>query len=167
MSDPNRWPLPVLVVAATLYILLSTAQAQGAKQSGPEVSISDSDGDHVRERSEWFYRGRVVRGLPSAELRRRANHAKLQLRTQRATAVPHSEPSSLVFCWIVAASGPGALGVGCERQWHSGLSPGRRPIHGSSYRSVELRDRACTRYPSPSLSAIIPPPVQWCRFSYV
>ena len=32
----------------------------------------------------------------------------------------------------------GALGVGCERQWHSGLSPGRRPSHGSSYRSCGL-----------------------------
>jgi hypothetical protein len=48
------------------------------------------------------------------------------------------KPGCLVFCWIVAASGAGALGVGCERQWHSGLSPGRRPSHGSSYRSCGL-----------------------------
>ena len=28
--------------------------------------------NHAKQRNEWFYRGRVVRGLPSAELRRRA-----------------------------------------------------------------------------------------------
>jgi hypothetical protein len=90
---PSRWPLWVLALAASFFILLSTAQAQGAKQIGAEVSISDPDPDHVRERNEWFYRGRVVRGMPSAELRRRAYQAKLQLRAQRATALPHANPA--------------------------------------------------------------------------
>ena len=62
-------------------------QAQGAKQRVPEASIPDSDADHVNQRNEWFFRGRLVRGKPSAELRRRAYQAKLQMRTQRAAAL--------------------------------------------------------------------------------
>ena len=83
----------VFALAATFFILLYTAQAQGAKQTGAGVSISDPDADHVKERNEWFYRGRMVRGLPSAELRRRAYQAKLQLRAQPATAFPHANPA--------------------------------------------------------------------------
>jgi hypothetical protein len=102
---PRRWhvrPLPFLVLAATFFNFLSIAQGQGAKQTGEEASISDPDADHVRERNEWFYRGRVVRGLPSAELRRRAYQAKLQLRAQRATALPHANPavSFSVGSWV-------------------------------------------------------------------
>jgi len=62
-------------------------QAQGARQSIPETSISDSDADHVKERNEWFFRGRLVPGKPSAELRRRAYQAKLRLRAQKAAAL--------------------------------------------------------------------------------
>jgi len=47
-------------------------QAQGAKQNVQENPIPDSDADHIKERNEWFFRGRLVRGKPSAELRRRA-----------------------------------------------------------------------------------------------
>ena len=68
--------------------------AQGAKQTVPEAPVVDSDRDHVKERNEWFYRGRVVRGLPSAELRRRAFVAKLRLRAQRAEALAHASPAS-------------------------------------------------------------------------
>jgi hypothetical protein len=90
------------VLAATFFNFLFIAQGQGAKQTGEEASISDPDADHVRERNEWFYRGRVVRGLPSAELRRRAYQAKLQLRAQRATALPHENPavSFSVGSWV-------------------------------------------------------------------
>jgi hypothetical protein len=44
----------------------------------------------------------VVRGLPSAELTRRAYQAKLQLRAQRATAVPRASPavSFSVGSWV-------------------------------------------------------------------
>jgi len=89
----SRWgllPLRVLALAASCFILLSTVQGQGAKQTAAESSVSDPDADRVRERNEWFYRGRVVRGLPSAELRRRAYQAKLQLRVRRATALPRA-----------------------------------------------------------------------------
>jgi hypothetical protein len=67
-------------------------QAQGAKQTVPQNPIPDSDADHIQERNEWFFRGRVVRGKPSAELRRRAYRSKLQMRTRSNTAfaAPHT-----------------------------------------------------------------------------
>jgi hypothetical protein len=102
---PSRWslwPLRVVVLATSCFVLLPTSQGQGAKQTLPDTPISDPDADHVRERNEWFYRGRVVPGLPSAELRRRAYQAKLQLRRQRVPAMPHANPaiSFSVGSWL-------------------------------------------------------------------
>ncbi len=62
-------------------------EGQGAKQTVPQRPIPDSDADYVKERSEWFLRGRLVRGKPSAELRRRAYQAKLKMRAQHAAVV--------------------------------------------------------------------------------
>jgi hypothetical protein len=62
-------------------------QAQGAKQAVPQNPIPDSDADHIRERNEWFFRGRLVPGKPSAELRRRAYQVKLRMRAQHAAAL--------------------------------------------------------------------------------
>ncbi len=58
--------------------------------------------DHAKQRNEWFYRGRVVRGLPSAELRRRAVQAKLRLRSYRANAASqaNSQGSFSLGSWI-------------------------------------------------------------------
>jgi hypothetical protein len=70
----------ILICAA----VVSFARAQGAKQAPPQTPISGVDADHGKERDEWFYRGRVVQGKASAELRRRAYLAKLQLRARRA-----------------------------------------------------------------------------------
>lgn len=61
--------------------------AQGAKQAVPEKSIPDSDADHIEQRNQWFYRGRIIPGKSSAELRRRAYQAKLQMRAQHAAAL--------------------------------------------------------------------------------
>lgn len=74
-----------------LFILIcgltgSIALGQGAKQKLPDTSIPDADADHVQQRSEWFFRGRLVPRKPSAELRRRAYQAKLQMRALRAAA---------------------------------------------------------------------------------
>jgi hypothetical protein len=77
--------LPILFVALSCLFGVSTAQAQGTRQSIPEAPINATDGDHVRERDAWFYRGRIVAGKLSAELRRRAYHAKMQMRAQRAS----------------------------------------------------------------------------------
>jgi hypothetical protein len=81
-----RW-LRVLIASVSCFFFLPLSFGQGAKRSETEASISDPDRDHVKERNEWFYRGRIVRGLPTAELRRRAYQAKLQLRTRRAMAL--------------------------------------------------------------------------------
>lgn len=51
-----------------------------------EAPIRDSDKDYVKRRDEWFYRGRIVSGKPSGELRRRAYQAKMRMRMQRAAA---------------------------------------------------------------------------------
>ncbi len=94
--------LQTLVAIATSSILLPVALGQGAKSSDAESSIADPDQDHVKERNEWFYRGRIVRGLPTAELRRRAFQAKLQLRAQRAMAMTLASPqvSFSVGSWV-------------------------------------------------------------------
>lgn len=91
------------LVVFFLLLIPSVAQAQGAKQAVPQTRISDPDGDHVKQRAEWFYRGRVVRGEPSAELRHRAYQAKLQMHAQRASALmvePHGQPSFSVGSWM-------------------------------------------------------------------
>src|SRR5450631_3423507 len=86
-SGPSLFSLRVSLSILICFAGVSIAQAQGAKQAVPEASIPDSDGDHVKERSEWFFRGRLVRGKASAELRRRAYLAKLQMRVQHAAVV--------------------------------------------------------------------------------
>jgi hypothetical protein len=60
--------LRVLIFVLTCFGVISIAQAQGAKQTVPQNPIPDADADHVKERAEWFFRGRLVHGKPSAEL---------------------------------------------------------------------------------------------------
>lgn len=76
-----------LVFLLISLFAVSIVQAQGAKQPTPQEQIPDADADHVKERNEWFFRGRLVPGKSSAELRRRAYLTKLQLRAQHATAL--------------------------------------------------------------------------------
>lgn len=68
---------------------ISIAFGQGAKRNAQQSSTPASDADHPKLRNEWFYRGRVIQGLPSAELRRRAYQAKLALRQQRTSSFSH------------------------------------------------------------------------------
>ncbi len=42
----------------------SIALGQGAKQKLPDATIPDSDADHVQQRNEWFFRGRLVPRKP-------------------------------------------------------------------------------------------------------
>ena len=79
--------LQVLALVLSCCSAVSIVQAQGAKQTTPQNPIPDSDGDHTKERNEWFYRGRLVRGQPSAELRRQAYQGKLQMRARHAAAM--------------------------------------------------------------------------------
>lgn len=85
--------LRILALVLEYCFLLSIANAQGAKQNIPQNPIADSDGDHIEERNEWFYRGRLVHGKPSAELRRQAYLGKLQMRARRAAALAASRAS--------------------------------------------------------------------------
>ncbi|MFZ0734365.1 MAG: hypothetical protein WAM79_18740, partial [Candidatus Sulfotelmatobacter sp.] len=60
-------------------------------------------------RSEWFYRGRIVRGQPSAERRRRAYQAKLKLRALRAPALAENvigEVSLSLGTWVPLGPAP-------------------------------------------------------------
>ncbi len=85
-------------------------EAQGAKQTVPQSLIADSDADHVKERSEWFFRGRLVRGKPSAELRRQAYQAKLKMRAEHAAALAAAQVSNSVSLstgsWIALGPAP-------------------------------------------------------------
>jgi len=82
LRELRVWALILSYLAAA-----PIAFAQGAHQTVPNTLIRDSDADHVKERNEWFVRGRLVRGRSSAELRRRAYQAKLEMRAQRAAAL--------------------------------------------------------------------------------
>lgn len=96
--------------------LVSTAvllHAQEANKINPQSIVSepdrnhiDSDRDHIKERNDWFYRGRVVSGIRTADLRHRAYQRKLALRAQRAVVLSQTG-SQLSFSsgsWI--ALGP-------------------------------------------------------------
>ena len=76
----------VLVAAACGFLLSSLARSQDAKEVDSRTPVPDSDRDHVKERNEWFYRGRIVQGLLSAELGRQAYQSKMGLRKRRAMA---------------------------------------------------------------------------------
>jgi hypothetical protein len=72
----------VVGFAFSLSFLLFLAHAQDTKKA-PSSPAPIADDDHVRERSEWFLRGRVVPGKSAAELRLRAYKTKMQARTLR------------------------------------------------------------------------------------
>jgi uncharacterized membrane protein len=94
--------LPTLVFIFCALSLTPSLQGQGAKQKVPESAIGDRDADHVKERNEWFFRGRLVPGRPAAELRRRAYQAKLKLRAERAVALmagANGTPASPSTAW--------------------------------------------------------------------
>ncbi|MGB8061687.1 MAG: hypothetical protein WCF26_07320 [Candidatus Sulfotelmatobacter sp.] len=101
--------LQISFLVIFLFTIISAARAQGAKQSVPQSPIADADADHVKERNEWFYRGRIVRGKPSAELRRRAYQAKLELRAQSARALAvkaNGQPSLSSGSWTPLGPAP-------------------------------------------------------------
>ena len=77
----------LLQIFLIILFFTSITQAQGAKQTVGQGPRASTDGDYTKQRDEWFYRGRIVRGQPSAALRRRAYQAKVRLRAQRAAAL--------------------------------------------------------------------------------
>ncbi len=90
-------------------LIVSVAQAQGARHDVSGTPVTAHDRDHVKERSEWFSRGRVVRGQPAAEHRRQAFQAKLQMRRQRAAAHIAAGPNAVSLSmgsWIALGPAP-------------------------------------------------------------
>ena len=97
----RSWRAARSVALALIFLWTSPSlHAQGAKQSVPERKIGAADRDHIKERDAWFYRGRIIRGMNSAELRRRAYLAKLQMRAQRAAANATGQVSLSTGSWV-------------------------------------------------------------------
>ncbi len=102
MKPALLFRLVIRVAIACALLSSPFAESQGAKQTDPQTPTPDSDRDHIKERNEWFYRGRIVRGLPSAELRRKAYRSKVAMRAQRANPLvqPESQLSFSVGSWV-------------------------------------------------------------------
>ncbi len=85
-----------VILFSVVFSPIQCLLAQGAPQHIPEAAIRDAVADHVAQRNEWFFRGRIIPGKPSAELRRRAYQAKLRMRAQRAAtlAAAHADGSA-------------------------------------------------------------------------
>jgi large repetitive protein len=96
----------LLFLLLSCFCSISVATAQGVKQAVSGTPIADSDTDHVKERSAWFYRGRIVRGKLSAELRRRAYNQKMQRRAQRAAALSAAMPATSSAPWTPLGPAP-------------------------------------------------------------
>jgi hypothetical protein len=99
---PRRRSLSIRACSLVLscFSAISIAHAQGAKQTVLGTPIASADRDHVKERSAWFLRGRVVPAKPSAELRRQAYEKKMRLRSQRNRAAAAMSP------WRLSSGGP-------------------------------------------------------------
>src|SRR5579863_1138178 len=72
----------VVFLAFSSSSMLFLAHAQDAKKT-PSNRAPIADDDHVRERSEWFLRGRGVPGKSAAEQRLRAYKTKMEARALR------------------------------------------------------------------------------------
>jgi hypothetical protein len=85
------------------FALLSNVSAQGTKKNLHQTPIADTDADLVKERGEWFLRGRLVPGKSAAELRHHAYQSKMQARAARlaraGTAHPNSQPPASSGAW--------------------------------------------------------------------
>jgi len=79
---PARWTAIVW-----LFFSVPFLQAQEANSTHPQPAVSHSDRGHTKEGNEWFYRGRIVSGISTADLRRRAYQRKLALRAERANGL--------------------------------------------------------------------------------
>ncbi len=91
------------LLALLPFSLLAIGQAQGPKANAIEPT-SDADADHVKQRAQWFLRGRVVPGKSAAELRHGAYQTKMRARADRVSraraAQPDSRPPSSAGGWV-------------------------------------------------------------------
>lgn len=96
--------LACLLVSSCLFVFVfSSAFGARAQDANQYEAQNPAENLNVKQRNDWFYRGRVIHGLPSAELRRRAYQAKMQLRRQSAKALvaatANAQPSLSSGSW--------------------------------------------------------------------
>jgi hypothetical protein len=99
----------VVFLAFSSSSMLFLAHAQDAKKIRPRPAPI-ADDDHVRERSEWFLRGRAVLGELAAEQRLHAYKAKMQARAFRqrlaGTAQSSSQSTASSATWTPLGPAP-------------------------------------------------------------
>src|SRR5690349_13176134 len=69
----------LLLSCSSALLLLQAQQPIPNSPSVPSARI-----DSIKERDRWFYRGRLMAGTSTAQLRHRAYSTKMQLRSWRA-----------------------------------------------------------------------------------
>ncbi len=82
----------IRTIAFGAFLIASFAWAQGGKKISPQTPIANAG--HKEQRSEWFLRGRLVPGKPSAELRHRAYQAKMRARATHTQLLQNSKSNS-------------------------------------------------------------------------
>jgi hypothetical protein len=92
------------LLAVSPISLLLIAQGQEAEKVLPEISITNTSADHVKEGDDWFLRGRLVPGKSAAELRHGAHQTKMRARAARLAragiAHPNSQPLPSSGAWV-------------------------------------------------------------------
>ncbi len=99
MTLPEFRAVQVVILTLLLFSSPLVTQGQNARKTAAENPIADADGDHEKQRAEWFLHGRVVPGKSSAELRHRAYQAKMQARASHANSRPNTQPASSSSGW--------------------------------------------------------------------
>ncbi|MGA8430216.1 MAG: hypothetical protein WB729_10375 [Candidatus Sulfotelmatobacter sp.] len=102
MNSCSRLFVRCLLLLLCFYLVSSQAESQEAKYADTGIRAANPPANHTKERDAWFYRGRVVPGANSAELRHRAFQAKMELRKRRAAAatfVGAGVPASFTGTW--------------------------------------------------------------------
>ncbi len=94
-----RW-LRIFSPILICFVAIEPASAQAGSASSTQNPSSGITTQLVKERNEWFYRGRLIHGKTSAELRRRAHEAKLKLRALHPEAVTSGQASLSSGSWI-------------------------------------------------------------------
>ena len=98
----------LLLLCVSVAFLRASGQDAVSKDSG--IHAANLRDNHRKESDEWFYRGRMVPGANSAELRHRAFQTKIEMRRQRtAVAKPAAAGVSGLFSGMWIPLGPAPL----------------------------------------------------------
>ncbi len=125
----------LLATFSVLFCVIGINQialAQGATKSGPGQN-TETDADHVEQRSKWFLRGREVPGKSSAELRHRAYQTKMQSRATRLACASNAKESSKA-----QVSSGGWIPLGPVPLASDGTGSGLQDYHQVSGRSTAV-----------------------------